>query len=83
MHISVTEGKFRVNAPLECWGCTYSHIYHEDKFRTYSNFPNKMEPDVAEHAKKSIQEYNQHNSAIGMSRSIQSVFRYGAGEGGL
>ena len=39
-------GKF--NSPLECWGCTNSPIYHAYMFHTYRNFPNKMDPDVAE-----------------------------------
>ena len=36
------------NAPLECWGCTNSAIYHADMFHTYRNCPNKMEPEVRE-----------------------------------
>ena len=24
-----------VNAPLECWGCNNSSIYHADRFHTY------------------------------------------------
>ena len=51
----------RVNALLNCWGCTTSPIYHADRFHTYRNSPNKMDPDVSERAKRSIQEYAQHN----------------------
>ena len=38
----------RVNAPMECWGCTNSPIYHAYRFHTYRNFPNKTDPDVAD-----------------------------------
>ena len=44
----------RVNAPCECWGCTNSPRYHVDMFQPYINFPNKMDPDVAERVKRSI-----------------------------
>ena len=66
MHMSVSEEAIikatgRFNTLLECWGCTNPPRYHVDRFHTYRNFPNNMEPDVAEHAKRSIQEYAQHN----------------------
>ena len=59
MHMSVAEestrkAKGRFNAPMECWGCNNSPRYHADRFRTYRNFPNKMDPDVAERVKRSI-----------------------------
>ena len=44
----------RVNAALECWGCTKSPIYHVDRLHTYRNCPNKMDPDVADRTKRSI-----------------------------
>ena len=57
MHTSVAEYAIikatdRSNAPMECWGCTNPPRYHADRFQTYINFPNKMDPDVAEHAKR-------------------------------
>ena len=36
-----------VNVPLECWWCTNSPRYHVDRYHTYRNFPNKMDPDVS------------------------------------
>ena len=38
----------RFNTPVECWGCTKSPGYHEDRFHTYINCPNKRDPGVAE-----------------------------------
>ena len=35
----------RVNNPLKFWGCTNSPRYHEARFHTYINLPNKMDPD--------------------------------------
>ena len=66
MHMSVAEEAIRkatgrVNAPMECWGCTNYPRYHADKFHTYRNCHNKMDPDVAEHENRSIQEYAQRN----------------------
>ena len=66
----------RVNALLECWGCTRSPRYHTYRFYTYSNFPNKMDPDMTERAKRSIQDYTQQNSAMGRSRGSQGI-QYG------
>ena len=37
----------RVNAPMECLECTNSPRYHADRFHTYINCPNKVDPDVA------------------------------------
>ena len=51
----------RVNAPLEFWGCNNSPIYNADRFHTYSNFSNKMDLDVVECVKLSMQEYAQRN----------------------
>ena len=50
-----------VNAPLELRRCTNSPRYHVSRFLAHSNFPNKMYLDMAESAKRSIQEYAQHN----------------------
>ena len=69
----------RVNAPLEWWGCTNRPRYHADRFCTYRNCPNKMDPDVAESVKRSIQEYAQRNSSMGGSRGSQSI-QYGRGQ---
>ena len=81
MHMSVAEEAIRkatgrVNAPLECWECTNSPIYHVDRFHSYRNCPNNMDPDVADRVKMSIQEYAQHNSAMGGSRGSQGT-QYG------
>ena len=78
IHISVAEQAIRkatgrVNAPLECWGCTNSPIYHAYRFHTYRNCPNNMYPDVAERVKRSIQQYAQRNSAMGGSRGSQGI----------
>ena len=59
VHMSVAKNSIRkaivkVNAPLECWGCTNSPIYHTDGLHTYRKFPNRMDPDMAEHANISI-----------------------------
>ena len=51
----------RVNALLECWGCNNTPRYHADRLHTYRNCPNKMEPDVADCAKRSLQDYTQRN----------------------
>ena len=42
MQMSVAEeairnATYRVNYPLEFWGCTNYPIYHADRFHTYSN----------------------------------------------
>ena len=84
LHMSVTEEAIqkasgRVNAPLEFWGCTNSPRYHVDKFHTYRNCPNKMDPGVADRVKRSIKEYAQRNSAMGGSRSSQGI-QYGRGQ---
>ena len=60
VHVSLDEDAIikatcRANAPLNLWGCTYSTRYHEDRLYTYSNFPNKMDPEAAERTKWSIQ----------------------------
>ena len=41
----------RVNASLECWGCTNSPRYHTGMFHAYRKSPNKRYPDVVEHEK--------------------------------
>ena len=58
----------RVNASLACWGCTNYSKYHADRLNTYRNCPNKVEPDVADLAKRLIQEYFQQNSMMGGGR---------------
>ena len=60
IHMSVAEEAIRkeigrVNAPLEFWCCTNSHIYHAYRFQTYRNLPNNMDLYVADRAKRSIQ----------------------------
>ena len=60
-HMSVSKEalikeKVRVNTPLDYWGYTNSLRYHMYRFYTYRNCPNKMDPDVAECPKRSIQE---------------------------
>ena len=57
-HMSVAEEATRnsicrFNNPVECWGCTNPPKYPADRFHTYRNFPNKMEPDVAERENQS------------------------------
>ena len=59
MQMSVAEeairnATYRVNYPLEFWGCTNYPIYHADRFHTYSNWPDNMDPDMEERAKRSI-----------------------------
>ena len=63
----------RINAPLECWGFTNYPRYHAEKFHTYRNCPNKMDPDVAEREKRPIQDYDQLNSEMGGSRGFQGI----------
>ena len=46
----------RVNSSMEYWGCTNSLRYHAERFHTYRNPPNKVDPDVAERARRSSQE---------------------------
>ena len=60
VHISAAEYSIikatgRFNTPVECWGCTNSPKYDADRFCMYRNFPNKRDPDFAEHKKQSIQ----------------------------
>ena len=69
----------RVNARLEWWGCANSPRYHAYRFHTYRICPNKMDPDMAGHAKLSIQEYAQHNSAMRGGRGSQGI-QYGIGQ---
>ena len=66
----------RVNAPLECWGFTNSPRYHVERFHTYRNCPNNMDPNVAESTKRPIHEYTQRNSEMGGSRGSQGI-QYG------
>ena len=69
----------RTKYPLECWGCTNSPRYYADRFHAYRNFPNKMEPEVAECVKQSIQEYAQQNWAM-VQNSIPHGIRNGRGQ---
>ena len=69
----------RSNAPLDLWMCTNPSIYHADRFHTYRNCPNKMDPYVADIAKQSIQDYAQRNSAMGGIRVSQGI-QYGRGK---
>ena len=55
---AIRKATVRVNTPLELWGCTNSNRYHADRFQTYRNCPNKLEPDVTEHTNRSIQEHS-------------------------
>ena len=34
---AIIKATVRVNAPLECWGCTNSPRYYTDRFHTYRN----------------------------------------------
>ena len=70
---AIIKERVRVNAPLEFWVCTYFPRYHEYMFHTYRKSPNKMNLDVAERAKRSIQEYIQHNSEMGGNRGPQVI----------
>ena len=84
VHTSMAEAAIRkatgrVNASLECWGCTNFSRYHLDRFHTYRKFPNKIYPDMAERAKRSIKEYAQWNSEVGGSRGSQGI-QYGRGK---
>ena len=56
---AIIKERVRVNAPLEFWGCNKPPIYHPNRFHTYRNCPNNMDPDVAERAKQSIQNHPQ------------------------
>ena len=81
MHMSVAEvaiikTTWRVNSLLDCWGWTNSPRYHADRFHTYRNWPNNMDTEVAECAKRSIQEYSQFNSAMRWSMGSQGI-QYG------
>ena len=69
----------RFNTPLESWGCTNSPSYHVDRFRTHMKCPNKMDPDMVERVKWSIQKYAQHNSAMGAIRDYHRT-QYGRGQ---
>ena len=59
----------RVNAPLDFLGITNSPRYHVYRFHAYRECPQKMEPDVVERAKRSIQEYAQRNLTMVNNRS--------------
>ena len=65
---SIRKAAGRVDSPLECWGCTNYPIYHADRLHAYRNCLNKMDPTVAERAKRSVQEYVQRKSEMGGSR---------------
>ena len=80
VHISVAVRKStdRFNDPIDFLGYTNSLIYHADRFHTYRNCTNNMEPEVVDNVKRSIQEYAQHNSAMGGIRGSQGI-QYGRG----
>ena len=59
------------NSTVECWGCTNYPRYYAERFHTYINCPNKRDPDVAEQANQSTQEYAQNTSTKGGSRIDQ------------
>ena len=67
------------SADEECWGCTISSVYLAYRLHTYRNCPNNMDPDVAERAKQSAQEYAQRNSSMGGTRGLQGI-QYGRGQ---
>ena len=69
----------RVKAPLKFRGCTNFPIYHVDRFHTYRNCPKNMGTDVLERVMSSIQDYTQHNSAVGGRRGSQGI-QYGRGQ---
>ena len=48
-------------------------LYHVERFKTYSNWPRKIESDVAECENWSIQEYDQYDSAMGGNRGSQGI----------
>ena len=84
LHMSVAEEVIRkapgrINTLLEWWGYTNFPIYHVERLHNYRNCLNKMDPYVAERAKRSIQEYAQRNSAIWWSRGFQGI-QYGRGQ---
>ena len=62
-----------VKAPIECWGYTKSSRYYGERFYTYKNCLNKMDPDVSEFTKQSIQEYTKCNSEMGGNRGSQGI----------
>ena len=45
----------RFDYPLYFLVCNNSPRYHAYRIHTYMNRPNKMDPDVEEHAKQTIQ----------------------------
>ena len=60
MHMSVVKeaiiiATFKFNTPLELCICTNTPIHHAERFHTYRKCPNKMDPDIAENVKRSIQ----------------------------
>ena len=61
------------NTPVERWICTNSPKYHVDRFHTYINCPNKRGLDVSEHAKQSIQDYEQRTSMKAVIRGDQDI----------
>ena len=58
---AIRKATSRVNALLECWGCTNSPRYHAYRFDTHRKCPNKTDLDVAECAKWSIKKYGERN----------------------
>ena len=84
VHTSVTKEAIRkatgrVNDPLEFLVCTNSPRYHANRFHTYRNFTNNMDPGMVECEKRSIQEYTQHNSAM-LGRRGSKGIQYGKGQ---
>ena len=70
---SIRKANGRVNAPSGVLGYTKYPRYHDARFHTYRNCPNKIKPEVADCAKRSIREYAQHNSAMGGSDGSQVI----------
>ena len=58
---AITKEKVRINPPMECWGFTNYSRYHTNRFYTYMNCPYMMDPEIAECANHSIQEYALNN----------------------
>ena len=73
---TIRKATVMVNAPMKSQGCTNSPIYHVDRFHTYSNWTDNMDPNVAESIKRSVHEYTQRNSVMVGSRGSQGI-QYG------
>ena len=77
--VAIRKERCRVNAPLEWWGCTNSHICLMKMFHTYSKCANNRDPDIAEISKQSVQEYAKLNSSTG-GNMISHCCQYGRGQ---